>query len=90
MIIHVSRFIETEKKSHTFSLTKQNTDLAMKPWQQALSVLRVTTSPSGGCRWNYRIVTKQMEGDRNRAKLPSCQGSEFYFKLPVYGLHYCY
>lgn len=92
MIIHVSRFIETENNP-TFSLpsnrakhgsTSSGKTLVTRAEKSSIK----TTSPSGGSRWNYRAVTKDKRGEQQQHNnRPSCRGSDPCFKLPVDDLH---
>lgn len=76
MIIHVSRFIETENNP-TFSLpsnqAKHSSAGGKALVTRAEKASSETTLPSGGHIWNYSA-----NGNRNRTKGPLCHGSELF------------
>lgn len=87
MIIHVSRFIETENNP-TFSLpsnqAKHSSTGGKALVTRSKKAASETTLPSGGHRWNYRAVSRDKQGNRNRINCP-CVMARNRFKLPVDG-----
>lgn len=88
MIIHVSRFIETENNP-TFSLpsnqAKHSSRRGKALVRRAEKASSETTLPSGGHRWNCRAVSGDKQGNTKQEQTALVSMTRNCFKLPIDG-----